>query len=125
MATAHSLSSLPCQTIITSRPSGRSAPLILANAVPGSSKNIVPNLLIASSNCCAGKRCTCASACSKVTLRSPRRQPVRGHVRSQARRRRRRARCRVRNQCGLAGCQPGATADVEDVVVNPDTDGPA
>jgi hypothetical protein len=44
---------------------------MLANAATGSSKNIVPNLLIVRSNCFAGKRWTWASARSKVTLRSP------------------------------------------------------
>ena len=46
-ATAHSLRSWACQTIITSRPPGRSACRMLANAATGSAKNMVPNLLIA------------------------------------------------------------------------------
>jgi hypothetical protein len=44
---------------------------MLANAAAGSSKNIVPNLLMARSNCSGGKRWTWASARWKVTLRSP------------------------------------------------------
>src|SRR5262252_7669799 len=38
MVTSHSLRSQVCQTIITRRPAGRSARLMLANAAPGSSK---------------------------------------------------------------------------------------
>ena len=41
---------------------------MLANAATGSSKNIVPNRLMARSKPSSGKRCTCASPCSKATL---------------------------------------------------------
>src|SRR5262249_22785248 len=68
IVTSHSLRSWACQTIITSRPAGRSALPTLANAVLGSLKNIVPNLLMARSKRPGGKRWTCALACSKVTL---------------------------------------------------------
>ena len=71
MATSHSLRSWACQTIITRRPAGRSARLMLANAATGSPKNIVPNRLIARSKRAGGKPWSCASARSKVTLRSP------------------------------------------------------
>jgi len=71
MATSHSLRSLACHTITTRRPAGRSARPTLANAATGSSKNIVPNLLIARSKRSRGKRWTCASACSKVTFCTP------------------------------------------------------
>ena len=56
MVTSHSLRSGACQTIITRRPAGRSARLMLANATAGSSKNIVPNLLIATSKRSCGNR---------------------------------------------------------------------
>ena len=49
MAASHSLCSWDCQTIITRRPDGRSACLMLLNATAGCSKNIVPNLLMARS----------------------------------------------------------------------------
>src|ERR671910_287274 len=68
IATDHSLCSCSCQTIITRRPAGRSATAMLANAAMGSSKNIVPNRLMARSKPSSGKRCTCASPCSKATL---------------------------------------------------------
>ena len=55
MATSHSLRSWACQTIMTSRPAGRSACPMLANAAAGSPKNIVPNLLIARSKRSGGK----------------------------------------------------------------------
>ncbi len=44
---------------------------MLVNAATGSAKNIVPNRLIAMSNCSGAKRWTCASACTKEMLRSP------------------------------------------------------
>jgi hypothetical protein len=58
MATAHSLSSLARQTIITSRAFGRSARPMLVNAATGSAKNIVPKRLIARSNPWSENRCT-------------------------------------------------------------------
>ena len=58
MATAHSLCSSARQTIITSRPVGRSARPMLLNAATGSPKNMVPNRLIARSKRPSGKRRT-------------------------------------------------------------------
>jgi hypothetical protein len=71
MVTSHSLRSAACQTIMTRRPPGRSARPMLANAMAGLAKNIVPNRLIATSKRAAGNWWTCASARSKVALRRP------------------------------------------------------
>ena len=103
---------------------GRSARPILANAATGSSKNIVPNLLMARSKRCCGKWWTCASACSKVTLRARRRGSARGHARWRARRRRPRVQC-LPGPCAppVAGRLPRPTSDVEDVVVELDGTG--
>ena len=68
MTTSHSLRSGACQTSITRRPCLRSARPMLANAATRSSKNIVPNRLIARSKRSGGNGWTCASACSKETF---------------------------------------------------------
>ena len=99
---------------------------MLANAATGSSKNIVPNLLIARSKRSGGKRWTCASACSKVTLRSPsarassRARSIAGAEMSTPSALPARA---VR--AASPGRLPGPTADVEDVVVELDAARPA
>ncbi len=60
-----------CQQVNASRPPGRSAAAMLANAAVGSSKNITPNLEIATSKAAGGKDQVWASACSKEALEMP------------------------------------------------------
>src|SRR3954447_11288753 len=124
--TSHSLRSWACQTIITRRPAGRRARRMLSNAATGSSKNIVPNLLITRSNRSRGKRWICTLACSKVTLRSLSARAS-SRARSMAG-----AEMSTPERATCAGCArgvasrlPGPTSDVEDAVVKLDSTGPA
>ena len=125
IATSHSLRSWACQTIITRRPAGRSARLMLANAATGSSKNIVPNLLIARSKRSLRKA---VDLCVGV-LEGDVAEPLglgqlagtldggRGDVDPE------RTACLGRAR-GLPGRLPGPTSDVEDVVVELDASRP-
>ncbi len=67
----HSFLGSGCHARRATRPPGRSAPPMLVNAATGSSKNMMPNRLIARSNGGSAKRWTCASACRKVAFVNP------------------------------------------------------
>jgi hypothetical protein len=103
IAISHSFRSGLCQTIITSLPVGPRACPMLPNAATGLSKNIVPNLLMTTWKFFGGKRWTCASATSKVTLLGLPPRRVLGHDRSRALTGRRPARCRPRRPAPLHG----------------------
>ena len=99
---------------------------MLANAATGSSKNIVPNLLIARSKRSGGKRWSCASAHSKVTLPSPSaRASSRARSMAGAETSTPSALPAMGRARGLPGRLPGPASDVEDVVVELDAAGPA
>jgi hypothetical protein len=70
-ALIHSWRSNGCQVSSTSRPPGRRARAMLANAARGSPRNIDPWRLTATSNDPAGKGWVWASACANVALATP------------------------------------------------------
>ena len=114
IATDHSLCSCSCQTIITRRPAGRSATARLANAATGSSKNIVPNRLMARSKPSAGKRRPLVvPPCSKATLWDSLR-PGEPALRSIIEAERSTPSALLRRPRGVLRRPAGSTADVQD-----------